>query len=182
MAGQMKILHSFCMFVVGMFSFLASSCISDKDSRPDSGVNVGDDLPLFQITLNDNTTFCSSELNGKIGVIVFFNTSCPDCVEELPEINHLFLENPDINFLCIARNEDFESISRFWKSHNLSLPFVPAKTYPYNLFATSGIPRIYISYSPDASVRAHFVARFSDNPPPSRQELQQILNSLKDES
>lgn len=110
-------------------------------------LHVGDHLPSFSITMNDGRTLTTEDFIGKSSVIIFFNTSCTDCQRELPILNARYLtEEPDTSTLwvCISREEGDASVQTFWKHHNISIPYSAQEDRRiYNLFAKSGIPRIF---------------------------------------
>lgn len=108
-------------------------------------VHAGDPLPHFTVVLNDGSTVSKESLLGTPAVIVFFNTSCHDCQRELPVLNSQYLADTTRRWVCISREEGKESIEKFWKEKNLSLPYsAQTDRSIYNLFAISGIPRLYL--------------------------------------
>ena len=137
---------------------LTQSCVTDPDLSS-RALGVGDSLPEFRLTLADGEVISTSLLRGKVSVIVFFNTSCPDCRKELPVVDKLYLffeDNPEVKIFGVARNEEYGKIESYWKENSLSLPFSPqSDTKIYNLFASSSIPRIFIS-SPEGVITASF--------------------------
>ena len=160
-----------------LFIFL-SSCINDDEPEVTS-LAPGDSCPEFTIEMNDGEILSSSDLKGREGVIVFFNTGCGDCRRELPEIQKAYDEiqkgNLDIPIICISREEDKESVERFWDANSLTLPYsAQTDRRVYNLFASSVIPRIYILSPQQIITRC-----WSDNPLPTAEE---IINSLRHDS
>lgn len=133
---------------VFVFVFVISSCsMSDEDGAPDNKINAGDPLPAFTVVMNDGSLLSTSDLRGKPSLIVFFNTTCKDCQRELPGINRRYLAHgKDTTFVAIAREQSAADIAAYWSQQGFSLPYSPQDTrYIYSLFATQGIPRIYIS-------------------------------------
>lgn len=64
---------------------MAAGCITDKD-EPVVSLGVGDAVPQFSVTLDDGTLFDYDAIRRHRCVIVFFDTSCPDCRAALPVI------------------------------------------------------------------------------------------------
>lgn len=129
-----------------IFLLLLSACITDE---PAPLIRPGDQMPWFEVTTTDGRTFTPDILRGHESVIIFFNTSCEDCRRELPLIQQQADDNPDVIYLCIAREESAQTIIPFWQSHDLTLPVAPQHDRSlYNRFATSGIPLI-LHFSPD---------------------------------
>lgn len=143
-----------------------ASCITD--GRHESGedmVKAGDMLPYFETTMADGREISTTELGGKVSVIVFFHTSCPDCRRELPvlqEVYEAFAGAEDLMFIAISREEGGEEVAAYWKENGLTIPF-SARTdrTVYELFSTKGIPRIYIS---DKDTRIRYVHTDADMP------------------
>lgn len=125
-----------------------ASCVTD-DEPDNSGVSVGDPLPHFSVTLDDGTHVSDVSLKGKVAVIELFNTSCQDCRRSFPVMQQLYewsREEDDIFVFAIARDEDHTSVAGYWHDNDLTIPFSPQPDRQvYNLFATSGIPRIFIA-------------------------------------
>lgn len=128
---------------------MLTSCLGNLDDTVMSEndvVKVGQQVPSFVVSINDGTTFNSSQMGRKPVCIVFFNTSCSDCREELPIVQQIYEEFSDsIQFVCISRAEDKKSIQAFWTQKRLTLPYSAQTDMKiYNLFALSSIPRLYI--------------------------------------
>lgn len=135
---------------------LLTGCV--KEELPDErSLAVGDRVPAFSVMMSDGGTFRSSELAGKHGMIVFFNTECPDCRRELPKIQQAYdrvKDNPDYRVICIAREEGEVEIAAYWRENGLTLPYSPQPDRTvYNMFATVSIPRVYIT-NPDLVIEA----------------------------
>ncbi len=142
---------------------------------PDNvGLKTGDILPLFSVVLNTGEVISTESLKGKTVVIEFFNTGCKDCQEGLPAINRLYEEykdHPDIVIFAVSREENSESINKYWSKNGFSIPFSSQTDRSiYNLFATSGIPRTFI-----ADKTGKIVATFGDEDIPTFTELNNIL-------
>ena len=61
-----------------------SSCITDDDDdRGDFALVAGDALPQFSVEMSDGGVLNTQSFSGKVGVIVFFHTDCPDCQKDL---------------------------------------------------------------------------------------------------
>lgn len=151
---------AFCLPI--LFLFLA--CVNEDEPKG-GNVSINDKLPQFSVNMSNGETFTNQSLIGKVGVIVFFNTNCPDCQEELPVIQELwekYEEDDNVLILPISREEGEKEISNYWTLNNLTLPFSPQENRNiYSLFATSGIPRIYIS---DKEGRVIFMSDDKDMP------------------
>ncbi len=58
-------------------------------ASPSWGVEVGDPMPGFAIQTFDGARTSNETFKGKPLLLVFWNTWCPNCMKELPEIKRL---------------------------------------------------------------------------------------------
>lgn len=146
------------------------SCVTEKEDDIWS-LGPGDPCPHFSVTLTDGTELTTASLEGKRTMIVFFDTSCPDCREELPVIQAVYERTLEAEantaVICISRGEPEESVLPYWHTHGFTVPCSaqPDRTV-YNMFASSVIPRIY-TVGPSLTI----THAFSDSPLPSESEL-----------
>ena len=157
---------------------LLMGCINDDNSNVDTNkINIGDALPQFTVMSNDGIEYSNETLLGHIGVIVFFYTPCTDCKQALPIIDEVFEQyknNDDVRWICIGRSESAAAVASYWESNHFSLPYsAQADRSVYNLFANSGIPRIYIT-NPAGMV----CAIYDDTLPLDRDEFEGKIESL----
>lgn len=142
--------------ILVVFMVCVAGCIGEKE-EPEWYLRPGDALPQFEVTTIDGINISSADSYSAELVIVFFNTTCPDCRRELPQIQLQYEENrklPDSEqsiYICISREEGVEDIKRYWTENHLTLP-VSAQTdrHIYSLFASIGIPRIF--YARDGKI------------------------------
>ena len=160
-----------------MLAATMTACVEEDPTDDSNIVTVGDALPRFSVSTAEGAVVSSDSLAGHRSVVVFFNTSCSDCREELPRVDSLYREMAaatDFRLICIAREESKESIARFWNEKGLTMPYAPQQDRSvYSLFARSIIPRIYIC-SADGIVRF----MYGDSHLPSFAELLGNINAL----
>lgn len=159
-------------------SALLAGCVNEDEPKGPS-LSVGDPLPVFSVEMNTGYTVSTQSLEGKVAVIVFFNTGCPDCQKELPVIQTIWetcQDASDVEVVCIAREETEVEIEEYWVANNLSMPYSPQDNREvYNLFAPSIIPRVYV-----ANPNGIITASYGDTDLPSLQTLiNDIHNSQK---
>ncbi len=134
-----------------------ASCINDKPQG--ANIGVGDVLPHFSVTMNDGSVVSDTSLRGTEALIVFFNTGCGDCRRELPVIQKYYdtcsdtastrlrQAEPTVSstqVVCISRAETEESVAAYWHEHGFTMPYsAQPDRRVYELFASTGIPRIY---------------------------------------
>lgn len=160
--------------ILSVLIFL-TSCVTENE--PDNvGLSAGDPLPRFSVTLDDGTVVSDASLKGKVAVIEFFNTSCQDCRRSFPVMQQLYercRETDDVYVFAIARDEDLSSVAGYWHDNSLTLPFSPQPDRQvYNLFATVGIPRIFI-----ADKAGIVTAAFAPEDEPSLQTLVEAVDA-----
>jgi peroxiredoxin len=171
----------FTSIIAIMMCISLQGCVSggtsdDPDGATDtySKVNVGDSLPPFSVTRSDGTICTNETLKGSISVVFFFNTTCPDCQAELPIIQSAYLAlqaKASIQWLGISRADAAASISTYWKTKGFTLPYSPQSDRTiYDLFATQGIPRIYI-----CNAKGVVTFKYDDNTMPT---LETLMNAV----
>lgn len=161
------------LLVAVLISSLFVSCIND-DEIAVRECAIGDRLPDFSVTMSDGTSVSGASLRETASLILFFHTSCPDCQQVLPIIQRIYDEyaSAEIQFAFISREEDATTIATYWESQNFTMPYsAQANRNIYELFATSRIPRVYIS---DSEGIIRYI--FTDNPVPTYEELASALD------
>ena len=113
-------------------------------------VQPGETIPAFSAFLSTGQNVSSEELLGRPSVIILFDTTCPDCHRQLPEVQEAFdAAGEGTAFLAVSRKEDPQAVTSFWKTKNLTLPVVIEKGPEiYRLFdreSRSGVPQLYIA-------------------------------------
>ena len=131
-------------------------CISEKE-EPEWYLHPGDTLPQFEVMTIDGQTISSADSYSAELIIVFFNTTCPDCRRELPILQRQYEENlklPEAEqsiYICISREEGEVDVERYWTENHLTLPVSPQPDRSiYSMFASIGIPRIF--YAEDGRI------------------------------
>ena len=126
------------------------ACVTeDYDDGENAGLQPGDALPSFTVTMNDGSRMETADLSGRPSLILFFTTSCADCRRELPVIQRIYDNySHAIGFMAISRGESDPAISRYWRENSLTMPYsAQSDRQVYSLFAPSIVPRIYIADS-----------------------------------
>lgn len=157
-----------------LFSPLFISCITDKEA-PAVSLETGERCPTFSAVLTDGSVFYSGRINRPT-LLVFFNTSCGDCRAELSVIQQFYddFSPQSVDVVCIARDQNRESVLQYWNENNLTLPVSPQNDDTiYKMFATSGIPRIYLI---DSSRIIRYIG--TDKPTPTYSDLVDALRNI----
>lgn len=161
-------------FWCGILCFLLTSCLHQEQQN--SEIRPGDPLPAFAVTMDDGTLLHSSRLLGAPSLILFFHTGCSDCRRTIPLVQQAYERFGDkVRFVAVSRAQSAGEIRSWWEEHAISLPFsAQTDQSVYQLFATSRIPRIYISDAGGIVVRC-----YDDNPCPGLENLIQDLEELQ---
>lgn len=130
-----------------LFSLL--SCI--KDDAEEVGtfeLKVGDTLPAFTIS-NQEENLSATDLQNKVALVIFFNTTCTDCQRALPEMDALYNSyhsNPSVRVLLIARGQSEKEVGDYLSTTNCLFNYFtdPARKV-YSLFAEATIPRLFLA-------------------------------------
>ena len=126
---------------------LVISCVKEHTGKP---LMAGEQLPAFVTTSIDGRTVRSTDLLGKPSAIILFDTTCPDCHQQLPVLDDLWRGHADrLNVLAIARSEETATVASFWSSAGYTMPVAaPGNRSIYNLFdrdSGTGVPQVYVS-------------------------------------
>ena len=157
------------MRIIGMMllCLLLTGCSSIEDDETKERVAVGDRVPLFSVEMvkdGERSTFSTAQLTGET-VIVFFNTTCPDCQRDLPKLNQYYLKHKadeGFQMVAISRAEGEDAVAAYWKDNGLQIPYSAQNDRRiYELFASSIIPRIYF-VSAQGVVTRIFIERFDE--------------------
>lgn len=168
-------------FILVFILSVLASCI--KDNVPDSGedkVKTGDLLPDFAVEMNDGNVISTEDVKGKVSVITFFHTLCPDCQAELPVLQNVYEEYSDddrVMIFAISREENDVDVSEYWDENDITIPYSAQEDRTvYEMFSTFGIPKIYIS---DRKMVVRYI--HSDEDMPTADVLKYEINSLINE-
>ena len=151
-----------------LLALLLMGCSSIEDQEEvTERVNVGDRVPSFTVDVVSDgihSTFSTAQLTGET-VIVFFNTTCPDCQRDLPKLNQYYLKHKSekgFQMVAISREEGEITVAAYWKDNGLQIPYSAQNDrHIYELFASSIIPRIYF-VSAKGIVTRVFIERFDE--------------------
>ena len=148
------------------------SCINDDPVHTD--LKVGDTIPDFTVVMNDGSVLTGSGLRMGKAVIMFFNSSCPDCRNTLPSVQNIYDEYyGDVKFALISREQGGDEIASYWETQGYTMPYSPqADRNVYNLFASSRVPRVYVCK--DGIIKY----MYDDDPIPSYDDLKSNLQEL----
>jgi len=87
-----------------------------------------------------------SSLKGKVVFLNFWATWCPPCVAEMPDINRLYenVKDKDFVFVMLSVDEDFNKAKRFAEKRGFSLPIYQAASGIPDVFSGNVVPTTYV--------------------------------------
>jgi peroxiredoxin len=102
--------------------------IAERNAYVDSVIKslVNKPAPDFNLTDMQGKKWSLSELRGKVVVLNFWYTSCPPCVEEMPQLNEITKTyTPDkVVFLALTFN-DAQKVNLFLQKHEFNYTILP---------------------------------------------------------
>ncbi|WP_259067032.1 peroxiredoxin family protein [Mucilaginibacter sp. X4EP1] len=117
--------------------------IADQNAKADSVVKamVNKPAPDFNLTDIHGKKWSLLELRGKVVVLNFWYTSCPPCLEEMPDLNEITkLYKPDqVVFLALTFN-DASKVQTFLKTHEFAYNILPNSKTVDQQYKVSGWP------------------------------------------
>ena len=140
----MKKLIHIILLAAMLTAALAGTAYADEDI----GVEPGQAMPDFTVSLTDGSTVTLSELlkNKDLVVLNIFASWCGPCEREFPEMENVYEENKDrmeIISVSAEPKDTMELISDYKSSHGLSFPmglkgdslsFLKVSSFPTTIF------------------------------------------------
>jgi cytochrome c biogenesis protein CcmG, thiol:disulfide interchange protein DsbE len=142
----------------------------DRGAHP---AQAGKRAPDF--TVSDGTSSIHlASYRGQVVLLNFWASWCAPCIEELPSLEQLHHENPDLVVLAISIDEDPNAYSGFIRNRHMDLVTVrDPRQSAASLFHTDMWPETYL-IDRNGIIRRKFVGATDWSDP----EIRQYLNSL----
>jgi thiol-disulfide isomerase/thioredoxin len=130
----------FQLIAGGLFVLaLAGGC--DRGSRP---TLVGSTAPDFTVT-DGPRSVTLSHLRGHIVLLNFWATWCAPCIEEIPSLESLQKQMPQIKVLAVSTDRDNDAYNQFMTEHQLGFDNIRDASWHSNLlYGTQMFPETYI--------------------------------------
>ncbi len=107
--------------------------------------------PDFAVTDLSGNSVKLSDFRGKTVLVNFWTTWCPYCVEEMPSIQQLSQDYPDLVILAIS-NEEISTLVDFQKREGLTFPILrDSGAASFDAYEVTGIPRTFV-IGPDGKI------------------------------
>lgn len=127
--------------VASLSMALLSGCQSDKQEEVDKTAeieqvqsdssgekktrifDIGEEAPDFKLESLDGEIYRLEELKGKPVLLNFFGVNCPYCIEGMPNLNKLYLENGEkATVLLVNPGETREAVEKIRTEQSLEMP------------------------------------------------------------
>jgi cytochrome c biogenesis protein CcmG/thiol:disulfide interchange protein DsbE len=126
-----------------LLAFLCCALVSacDRDARPRQ---IGRIAPVFTVSDGQHSVNLAS-LRGKVVVLNFWASWCAPCIEEMPSLEALHHELPQVQIVAVASDEDFAQYQAYVLQHHIDLDTVFDEKQASNaLYGSFRFPETYI--------------------------------------
>lgn len=105
------------------------------------GAAVGQPAPDAPLVLLDGTETSIAALQGNVTVLSFWGTWCPYCIKEMPDLQRIKENYPDVNVVLVNCGEDESVVSDFAQRQGFDFMWALDSDYEVQrAYPTSGIP------------------------------------------
>lgn len=136
---------------------------------------TGMPAPRWELQTLAGEPFGAENLNGKVAVVNFWGTWCPNCLRELPTLKaaHQRFADQPVQFVGIAMNEhDLSLLRDFVEKENINYPIVRGDSEIAALFGgVNAVPSTFIIAS-DGTIQDRFIGALDED------NLIALINSL----
>lgn len=124
--------------------FVALTLLISGCDRGDHPGQIGQPAPLFAVS-DGQTSVDLAKLRGKVVVLNFWASWCPPCLEELPSMNSLQRQLPQVSVVGVSIDQDKEAYASFLRRHSTAFLTVDDVAQRSNaLYSTFRPPETYI--------------------------------------
>lgn len=139
-------------------------------------IDIGEEAPDFTLEDLDGNKVSLKDYRGKIVLLNFWATWCPPCREEMPDLDKIYLEQKDEDFVILAVNggEAKEDVKEFIDDKGYSFP-VLLDTAKLDVNFTYNVAFIPTSFMIDKEGKIRAIK----SGPMSYAEISQMLENVK---
>ncbi len=126
--GAGRVIRLTLASIVVLVTLLLVSCSSQNGG----GSLINHTAPDFRLRDLSGQDFTLSDLRGKTVLINFWDTTCPPCVQEMPNFQALYRDwssRPDFVFLSINLGESAGTIQNFMSANGYTFPVLQDSAY-----------------------------------------------------
>lgn len=138
--------------VVLLSLLLAAGC-----DRGDHPKNLGRPAPDFTVE-DGGRSLQLSTYRGKVVVLNFWATWCPPCIEEIPSLNQLQRQMPQLVVLGVSVDQDGDAYRQFLVEHRIDFTTIrDPQRHSNALYGTLRFPESYV-IDRDGQIRRKFIS------------------------
>lgn len=127
----------------GLLAFLACA-MTTGCNRGALSDQIGRVAPVFSVSDGQHSVDLAS-LRGKVVVLNFWASWCAPCVEEMPSLEALKQDMPQVQIVAIASNESFAQYQNYVSQNHINFLTVFDQNQVSNkLYGSFGFPETYI--------------------------------------
>ena len=125
--------------------------------RGDHPKQIGKPAPDFTL-VDGRQTLQLSSYRGKVVVLNFWATWCPPCIEEIPSLNQLQRQMPQLVVLGVSMDEDADAYRQFLTEHQIDFMTIRDPARRINaLYGTKRFPESYV-IDRNGQIRRKFIS------------------------
>ncbi len=125
-------------------ALLLAALLTAGCNRGDHPGRIAEAAPYFTVH-NGPQTIRLSQFRGKIVVLNFWATWCAPCIDELPSLQQLQRDRPDIQVLAVSIDDDPAAYAAFLKQYDINLLAVRDGSQGANLrYGSVRVPETYV--------------------------------------
>ena len=129
---------------IGGLVFLLSLLLAAGCDRGDHPRQIGKPAPDFTVVDGAHTVQLSS-YRGKVVVLNFWATWCAPCIEEIPSLNELQRQMPQLVVLGVSVDQDEDAYRQFLNEHRINFTTIrDGQQHSNALFGTFVFPDTYV--------------------------------------
>jgi thiol-disulfide isomerase/thioredoxin len=135
---------------------LAAACSPTSPAGEETTRAADEPAHVFALASTSGETVSLDELAGQWVLINFWATWCGPCVEEMPYLDSLARNEPDLAVLGVNMRESRETVEAFAAAHDLHLPLLlDPDDATLAAYQVMNLP-LTVVVSPDGSVAGRF--------------------------
>jgi thiol-disulfide isomerase/thioredoxin len=134
-----------------LLSLALTAC--DRGTRPEQ---IGTHAPTFALNDGEHSVDLN-RLHGHVVLLNFWASWCAPCVEEIPSLEELQRDLPNLQVVAVSTDDDATAYERFLKEHSVSLLTVRDADQRSNaMYGTFRFPETYV-IDKSGTIRRKFI-------------------------
>lgn len=119
----------------------AQNAQSSANSGKTAGAAKGEPAPDAPLTMLDGSARSISDFQGSVTIVSFWATWCPYCIKEMPDLQQIRENYPDVNVVMVNCGEDQALVADFVQQHDYDFTWALDPNFEaQTAYPTSGIP------------------------------------------